>query len=438
MSISSQDLLIGRTTRYRHSKYHKVSVQQACRDIVNSISMSQSKLTVNGEYYMKSISVKDVRIFILFQQDLLGSKKYNGKNDILTYFHKHKMIQFDPVNICGRNAEIVLFSRFSNINKDDIYTLLYKEKSLMEAYDKKLCIILSDDWGKLEPVRQRKASKRKTIAGLEEMKSHILNNFSLYPVQGLDLYKETDTFRWYWKQNASLARIAFEELFVEGKISICDRKNGIKVYELNNHYFEQTSRFDSVEEYYEWHILRRMASMGIVWLSESAGWDYIPGAKQKIRRNILLKLVDQNVVTELYVEEIQKSFFCLTKDWEEFNKYRSRDYYTPRLEFIAPLDSFIWDRNIIRNIFDFDYKWEIYIPQEKRQYCDYALPILQNGILVGRIEMKIVNSCLSILNIWSESKDGVIDEFLLLERAKEYAIYQNCTKLSYKNELFNL
>ena len=161
MSISSQDLLIGRTTRYRHSKYHKVSVQQACRDIVNSISMSQSKLTVNGEYYMKSISVKDVRIFILFQQDLLGSKKYNGKNDILTYFHKHKMIQFDPVNICGRNAEIVLFSRFSNINKDDIYTLLYKEKSLMEAYDKKLCIILSDDWGKLEPVRQRKASKRK-------------------------------------------------------------------------------------------------------------------------------------------------------------------------------------------------------------------------------------------------------------------------------------
>lgn len=387
---------------------------------------------------MNSISTKDARKFILFQQDLLGKKKYNGKNGILTYFNKHKMIQSDPVNVCGRNVEIVLFSRIDNIKKDDIYTLLYKEKFLIETYDKKLCIVLIDDWKKLEPVRQRKLSKRKTISGLDEMKSQILHNFSLYPVQNVDLYKQTDSFKWYWRQNASLARIAFEELFVEGKISICDRKNNIKTYEVNNYYFEQTCEFDSIEDYYEWHLIRRIASMGMVWLSGSAGWEYIPGANQKIRKHILQKLVDQNVVTELYVEEIQKHFFCLTKDWEEYNIYSLTEHSLPRIEFIAPLDSFIWDRNIIKDIFGFDYKWEIYKPQDKRQYCDYALPILQNDALIGRIEMKISNCCLIISNIWPNSEDVSIDDFLLIERAKEYAIYQNCTKMIYKNDVFIL
>ena len=349
---------------------------------------------------MNNINIEDARKFILFQQDLLGPKKYNGKNGILRYFDKHKMIQFDPVNVCGRNVEIVLFSRIDNVKKDDIYTLLYKEKSLIEAYDKKLCIVLRDDWKKLEPVRQRKKSKRKTISGLDEMKALILHNFSLYPVQNVDLYKQTNSFKWYWRKNASLARIAFEELFVEGKISICDRENNIKSYEVNNYYSEQSFEFDSIEEYYEWHLRRRIASMGMVWLSDSAGWEYIPGANQKIRKHILQKLVDQNVVTELYVEEVQKHFFCLTKDWEEYNIYSVTDHSLPRIEFIAPLDTFIWDRNIIKDIFGFDYKWEIYKTQDKRQYCDYALPILQNDALIGRMEMKISNRCLIVSNIW--------------------------------------
>jgi uncharacterized protein YcaQ len=39
-------------------------------------------------------------------------------------------------------------------------------------------------------------------------------------------------------------------------------------------------------------------------------------------------------------------------------------------------------------LFDFDYKIEIYTPQEKRIYGYYTLPILHNRKLVGRIDLK--------------------------------------------------
>lgn len=53
---------------------------------------------------------------------------------------------------------------------------------------------------------------------------------------------------------------------------------------------------------------------------------------------------------------------------------------------MAPLDNLLWDRNLIRMIFDFDYKWEIYTPVEKRKYGHYVLPILYGDRLIGRIE----------------------------------------------------
>jgi len=72
------------------------------------------------------------------------------------------------------------------------------------------------------------------------------------------------------------------------------------------------------------------------------------------------------------------------------------------------LDNLLWDRNIIRNIFNFDYKWEAYTPQKDRKYGHYVLPILFGSKFIGRIEPKINRKehLLEICGIWLE--DGVI------------------------------
>ena len=49
----------------------------------------------------------------------------------------------------------------------------------------------------------------------------------------------------------------------------------------------------------------------------------------------------------------------------------SGDDYIKRVEFIAPLDNMMWDRKIISELFDFDYRWEIYTPAAKRAYGSY-------------------------------------------------------------------
>ena len=61
----------------------------------------------------------------------------------------------------------------------------------------------------------------------------------------------------------------------------------------------------------------------------------------------------------------------------------------PQVAFIAPLDPFIWDRQIVRDVFGFDYIWEVYVPEHKRRWGYYVLPILFGDRLVGRIEPRL-------------------------------------------------
>ena len=55
-------------------------------------------------------------------------------------------------------------------------------------------------------------------------------------------------------------------------------------------------------------------------------------------------------------------------------------------------------------MFDFDYLWEVYVPEAKRRWGYYVLPVLYGDRLVGRIEPKLERkaSTLRVHGLWWE------------------------------------
>jgi len=39
----------------------------------------------------------------------------------------------------------------------------------------------------------------------------------------------------------------------------------------------------------------------------------------------------------------------------------------PQASFIAPLDNLLWDRKLIKEVFGFEYVWEVYKPISERR-----------------------------------------------------------------------
>ena len=91
----------------------------------------------------------------------------------------------------------------------------------------------------------------------------------------------------------------------------------------------------------------------------------------------------------------------------------------PGVAFLGALDPFVWDRDFLRTLFDFDYVWEVYVPAAKRRWGYYVLPILFGDRLVGRIEPRIERKTneLRILGLWWEdgfdplAADGFVEGF---------------------------
>jgi len=55
---------------------------------------------------------------------------------------------------------------------------------------------------------------------------------------------------------------------------------------------------------------------------------------------------------------------------------------------LAPLDPLIYDRRLTRQLWDYDYTWEVYTPPARRVRGYYALPILAGVKFVGHVDPK--------------------------------------------------
>jgi uncharacterized protein YcaQ len=87
-----------------------------------------------------------------------------------------------------------------------------------------------------------------------------------------------------------------------------------------------------------------------------------------------------------------------------------------RAAIIAALDNLMWDRDLMRWVFDFDYIWEVYKPANKRRHGYYVLPVLYGERFVARFEPAFDKKTrqLTVMNWWWEAEIR-LDEWMGVE-----------------------
>lgn len=358
---------------------------------------------------MTTLTNQQARRFILLKQGLIGEYRFKGKSGILDFIKQAGCIQFDPIDVCGKNSELVLQSRIRGVSKQMLFELLYEDRQLIDHFDKNLAIIHVDDWKCFNRVREGYRNYHKDQTEITEITEEIRAVIrEKGAVSSKDL-RFDQRLIWDWGQNTKLSRAALETMYAGGELVIHHKKGSVKYYSLLEDTFDEqfcksVAPFENELEYTKWRCLRRISAVGLMWNKPSDAWLMIRNMKSAQRTLIFNELIEEKKIIEVSVIGIKDPLYCVKEDETLLDRAMSNEKLTHRTELIAPLDNFIWDRKLIRGIFDFTYTWEIYMPVEKRKYGYYVLPILSGEQFIGRLEVSRdkKNRKLILKNIWFE------------------------------------
>lgn len=346
------------------------------------------------------VSKEQARRFLLTKQLLYPPKSLSEKKGIEEVFNTLRVIQYDPLNPCGRNPDLVLQARVKNYHPDGYYHWLYKERKGIECYDKELCIIPIEDFpltGIERFAQQERCDKKLFLKKYEREIEMLLQQMDTEGPISSSAIANSTKIKSGWGTDALFGRIALETLWKIGRVVVVKRENGKKYYDLAYKVHASLQEEIVSSEITKNHVIRRLQSVGLLPLSGGGGgWQGLSAI-----RKIIQELVDENEFIQVHVEGISREYVIASSDKDLL--LQNKKISNSKMTFIAPLDTVMWDRNMIHELFDFHYRWEVYTPITKRQFGYYVLPILYGDEFVGRIEPVLGrDKILTIKNLWFE------------------------------------
>lgn len=361
---------------------------------------------------MLTITKEEVQQFLIHHFQLNDKVPLTDEN-VTAFLKRVKTVQYDVLNVVGTNVDLVFQARFEDYQIGDVQSYLYNKQLLVDGWDKMMSLYAMSDYSNMEHARQEYAQKvygslHYRFAGhtdtlVDDVYQYIHEHG---PIRASDVkIVSHDSVSSGWG-NTRMESMACDYLFASGKIGIAYKKKSIKYYdtaEKLNHPKIDAQKFFNQEAFIDWYLLRRIEGQGIVWNRSGGAWlsPYISLASN--RKDSLERLKEMQKIVEVQVEG-QRHLFYMSKENSDKLLHMRQQQYCPQVRFIAPLDNLIWDREFVKHIFDFDYKWEVYTPVKNRKYGYYVLPILYGSIFVGRVEMKVIDDTLYLLNVWYESE----------------------------------
>ena len=337
-------------------------------------------------------------------------------------------VQIDTISVVERAHHHVLRSRVPNFQPAMLNKMLV-DRSIFEYWSHAAAFLPMQDYRFSICHRDElleRGKKWMKPSGDKAVKDVLRRIEAEGPLRSRDLEdpRESRSGWWDWKP----AKKALEQLFFEGELMVTEREGFQKSYDLAERVLPDhidTTR-PSFEEYGAHLLDQQINCHGLV---TRKGVTYM-------RRNKLLKaavkdLIDHRLADgELVEVQTPDGQIYLTKPSDlEATAPRTN----PTAKILSPFDNIVIQRERLSSLFGFDYLIECYVPEPKRKYGYFTLPIVFHSNFVGRMDCKAhrKDKILEIKSLHLESEDR-LDQLApaLAATLPSFIEFQGCDKLA--------
>jgi uncharacterized protein YcaQ len=227
---------------------------------------------------------------------------------------------------------------------------------------------------------------------------------------------------WDWKPS----KWALQRLFLEGRLMVSHREGFQRVYDLAENILpaDVDTTMPTAHEYYAFLIQRTLGAQGIA--SRNALF-HLRRIDQKRFDKVLNELLEDGAITRVSPEG-KLNYYTLPENLEK------RIRLQPHMIILSPFDNLVIWRQRLKQLFDFDYTLECYIPAHKRQYGYFCLPVLYKDAFIGRVDVKAdrKNEILRVHRMfWQEGCKNAETVELLKQSLVRFAGFNGCEGVRY-------
>jgi uncharacterized protein YcaQ len=166
-------------------------------------------------------------------------------------------------------------------------------------------------------------------------------------------------------------------LAARGEIAIVGRQGAQRLWDLAERWFPEVTPL-SDEDADRWLVRRRLQSLGVALRSAIEQPDVVSYTRRPLT---CADIMESGLAVPVAIEGVPG-------DWvADPDALAGMDAPLPaRTTLLSPFDRLIHDRNQTDAIFGFQYKLEMYVPRDQRQYGYFVLPALHGDHLIGRVD----------------------------------------------------
>lgn len=391
---------------------------------------------------MLTIDIETARRFVLGKQGLWPGRRWRGLKGTEHAMRAMEYLQLDPLQMIARSQDISLYSRVINYKPELWQDAAYKQRKFFDwggwlaarPMDElpywRVVMHRERDGGYGDPrLRQMAKEHAKAIVEVRAL----LKDRGTVGNRDFEAADRKKTQSYRGRKDSALA---LYYLWRIGDVMTHHRERFERVYALTENVAPKELIYEKTRDEADRFLVRKEISFGGITRIQRTGDSYGRGEPDRAAKKFLESMLADGEIIEVKVDGWKTTQYALAEDEKVISglsvgripkAWKPVDTTTTEeAVFLAPLDH-VSARGRAKDLFGFEYVWEVYKPEHLRKFGYYVLPVLWGDRLVARFDSKLdrTTNTFIILGFWLEDKSLAKDGDFAEALARGFARFVN-------------
>lgn len=296
-------------------------------------------------------------------------------------------VQIDTISVIERAHHHILYSRIPDYRRVHLHQAQSQEKTVFEYWTHALSYIATDDFKYfMNDMKRRRDNPSQWYSSVTE--ADVKNILKTVKKEGAisirDVTEDVLVEKNHPWASKKPSKKFLQSAFNGGELVIAERQGMLKKYELTSRHFgwKKSPKAATALEVVDYYIDRALRSQSVVSVESICHLEKMPFKKEVLKR--LQARVREGSLVALKIQDLEKVQFWIEPKYLD-EKIKDANSLT---HILSPFDPLVIQRKRFNMFFDYDHRFEAYIPKEKRTYGYFALPVIIGDQAVAVLDLK--------------------------------------------------